>query len=155
MEFFIPITMPDAPELIEAVDVDLATLMAEEQTASLSGPKRLNPNKMTEIARYGAQGSSGVEISFSGRWIGQGSKKAWGPAGNKRRRYRGAPQFSVIIGIWNAERCVFVGSWAADKAVGRFGSFGFPTVILAWMNNKQGKNAHQRGNPMTAEVVYF
>lgn len=115
----------------------------------------LDPNGWVRIAQYGSS-ISGCEIKFRGEWVPGGGHPAWGPSGSGNHSINGCRAWCVVLQVWAGNDVVQTFCWPVDdNGAVRIGYFGFPTSIVAFMNDDQyGDNTHA-GEPMTAMVNFF
>jgi hypothetical protein len=137
--------------------LDLNQSETNDKSASLLADNIvLNPTTWTRLAQYGS-GVRGCTIRMSGRWIPGIGHPAWDANGQGGNIFNGANKWCVLIQIHAGTDVVATIPWtAAQGGVMSVGNFGFPTAVIAFMNDdKYDDNTHEAGNPMTANVSLF
>lgn len=117
----------------------------------------LDPTTWTRLAQYGSS-VRGCTIRMSGRWRpGTIGHQYWDANGSSGDSYNGVNKWCVLIQIHAGTDIVATIPWtAAQNGAMSLGYFGFPTAVIAFMNDDEyGDNLNEPGNPMTATVNLF
>ncbi len=120
--------------------------------------KVLDPTQGTLIAQYGS-GIRGCSIKMHGKWIPGIGHPEWGPDGNVGNIFNGANKWCVLLKVVAGidQQVVAVIPWSvAQGGIIQIGNFGFPTAIIAYMNDDMySDNSNKADDPMTADVSFF
>jgi hypothetical protein len=132
--------------------------ITEETNSAMANIIELNPTTRTRLAQYG-QGISGCSIRMSGRWIPGIGHPSWDANGSSGETLHGINKWCVLIQIHAGIEVVATIPWtSARNGMMSIGNFGFPTTVIAFMNDDRDMyydNTHAPGNPMTANVSLF
>jgi len=127
----------------------------EESLKPMSDSIVLNPTTWTRLAQYGS-GIRGCNIRMEGRWVPGIGHPSWDANGSAENGYK----WCVLIQIHAGTEIIGTLAWptsARDGAM-NIGNFGYPTAVIAFMNDDGGMyydNTNAPGNPMTASVSLF
>lgn len=112
----------------------------------------LNATSRVRIAQYGS--GLGCSIRMSGLWTPGYGYPMYGPNGSDNEQYNGANKWCVLLRIIAGNDVITTIPWTvANNGVINIGYFGFPTAVIAFMNDDDfNDNAMEPVNPMTAHV---